>query len=186
MFFFPFVGFLLLWGYLRISGGSFRDLGFSWSRCTIRSFITGSIIGVGYAGAVWFVIGPLLQALGFKGPDLSDFYGIRTNLSQYIVVLVIAWAWVIPYEEIIFRGFLLNTLQKWVSAYWIAGILSSVLFAAYHWQEGWSAVISIFIFSLVATWIYQHFNKNLWYVIFFHAVYDTVMLTLIRAGYFGG
>ncbi len=122
MLFYPAIGFLLLWGYNRFSGKSFNDFVFSWSRCTLKSLITGGIIGVCYAGVVYFISGPLLQQLGLNGPDLHDFYGIRTNFFHYITLLVIAWAWVIPYEEIVFRGFILNTLQSWLGNYWVAGI----------------------------------------------------------------
>src|ERR1700741_1519556 len=84
MLFYPLIGFLLLWVYNRISGRSFNDFGFSWRRCTLKSFTTGVLIGIVYAGVVYFVIGPALQQMGLKGPDLKDFYGIRSNVFHYI------------------------------------------------------------------------------------------------------
>ncbi|MBL7697111.1 MAG: CPBP family intramembrane metalloprotease, partial [Chitinophagaceae bacterium] len=130
--------------------------------------------------------------------DLSDFEFVRHNPVQLIFLLSIAWLLVIPYEEIIFRGFVLTTLRhlfndtqglKGVGStfqgwrFWLAGLIQSVIFAAYHWQEGASAVISIFIGAVLTVWLYKIFRGNLWYLVFYHAAFDTVMLYLFAFGY---
>lgn len=59
----------------------------------------------------------------------------------------------------------------------------SVLFALYHWQEGASAMVGIFLGAILTIWLYKIFRGNLWYLIYFHSAYDTVMLSLFRYGY---
>jgi membrane protease YdiL (CAAX protease family) len=91
---------------------------------------------------------------------------------------------VIPYEEVVFRGFIFNRLKKICNGSFIlSGLITSILFALYHLQEGWGAVIAIFIFALFITWLYKVFKGNLWYLIFFHLAYDVFMLTTILKGW---
>jgi membrane protease YdiL (CAAX protease family) len=99
------------------------------------------------------------------------------------MLILLAAVLVIPYEEIVFRGFIFNRVKAMFSkSFLVSGLITSILFALYHWQEGWGAVIAIFIFALVITWLYKIFKGNLWYLIFFHIAYDVFMLTMILLG----
>ncbi len=187
---YPALGLLLLWGYLALHRQSVASIGFKMKDCSLRALSIGVVIGFVYALFVFYLFGPLIvRVSGLPPANLNDFLFLRNNWQQYFLVLAVAWVLVIPYEEIIFRGFILNTLRKIVSRekgnFWIAGFIASILFALYHWQEGYSAMIGIFIFSLFANWLLKKVNGNLWYIIFFHAGYDTVMLWLIVKGYMG-
>jgi len=99
----------------------------------------------------------------------------------------LAAIFVIPYEEIVFRGFIFTKIRNMAGssrwAFTISGLITSVLFALYHYQEGPGSVICIFIFALFVTWLYKVIKGNLWYIIFFHILYDVFMLTAIRLGY---
>jgi membrane protease YdiL (CAAX protease family) len=99
------------------------------------------------------------------------------------LLLLLAAFLVVPYEEIVFRGFIFNRVRATFNkSFLISGVITSILFALYHWQEGIGAVIAIFIFALFITWLYKVFKGNLWYLIFFHLAYDVFMLTMIRLG----
>lgn len=195
---YPQVVLLLLFLYLRWKKLTFSDIGFRWRDLSWKSLFTGCIIGVAWAFIVFFLIGPLIVSLtGFPPADLSDFEFVRHNPVQLLFLLAVAWLLVIPYEEVIFRGFVLTTLRHLFNdtqspgpgstfqgfRFWLAGIIQSIIFAAYHWQEGPSAVLSIFIGSILTVWLYKIFNGNLWYLVFFRAAYDTVMLYLFAFGY---
>lgn len=97
-------------------------------------------------------------------------------------------AWVVGgfYEEIVFRGFIQRTMQKWFSNYslsfWMAGLLTSILFGLYHWQQGIFGVIPATLGGLYWTYLLKRYNGNLWYPIVSHASYDTIALIMI---YFG-
>jgi uncharacterized protein len=183
MFIYPAVVLLVLWAYLRWKGQTFSDIGFRWRDLSLRAVLTGAIIGMVWAAIVTLLLGPLLvKVTGLPPADLHDFYFIRNSNSQFVQLLVIACCWVIPYEEIIFRGFVFTTTRSWFS-FWLAGFITSVLFAIYHWQEGASAVIMIFLGAMISILLYRRFNGNLWYIIFFHITYDVVMLSLLKTGY---
>jgi membrane protease YdiL (CAAX protease family) len=109
---------------------------------------------------------------------------VRNSLARYITILVIAWVVAVPFEEIVFRGFVFYKLQQWTRKnYWLAGFICSVLFGAYHLQQGWGGVIHAFLFGIVTIVLYKFFKGNLWYLIFFHSAYDTFAITAIRFGY---
>jgi membrane protease YdiL (CAAX protease family) len=183
MLIYPAIVLPIVWLYLRWKKQTFADIGFRWKDLSFRSAIIGAAFGIVWTAIVVLILGPgLLRITNLPTADLRDFYFIRNSNSQFIRLLLVACLWVIPYEEIIFRGFIFTTTRKWFS-FWTAGVVTSVLFAAYHWQEGASAVITIFGGSLVSTWLLRLFRFNLWYVIFFHITYDIIMLSLLKAAY---
>lgn len=174
-----------IWAYLRFFNESFSSIGFRFSDITLRSFWIGGIIGIGYAMLAFWIIGPLIEWLGLKPADVSDFKFIRHNPFNYLYLLTIACFLVIPFEEIVFRGFIFTRVKAMLNgkyAFVASAIIASVLFALYHYQEGIGAVIIIFIFALFIMWLYKLFKSNLWYLIFFHITYDVFMLTAIYLG----
>lgn len=188
MFLYPLVVLALLWLYLKLYHQNFSSIGFRFSELSVKAFFIGGAIGLAYAMVQFWAIGPLIDKIfQFKPANYHDFDFIKHNLVSYLLLLLLAAVLVIPYEEIVFRGFILIKIKnmagssKWAFA--ISGLITAVLFALYHYQEGPGAVISIFIFALFITWLYKIFRGNLWYLIFFHLLYDVFMLTAIRLGY---
>jgi membrane protease YdiL (CAAX protease family) len=185
MYAYPFVVLGIVWIYLNLNGESFNSIGFRFSDLKWRAFYVGGAMGLLYAAFHYWLLGPFITHLGFKSANLSDFNFIRHHFINYILLLLLAAFLVIPYEEIIFRGFIFNRIRaifRSGSSFIVSGLITSMLFALYHWQEGLGAVIAIFIFALFITWLYKLFKGNLWYLIFFHILYDTFMLTVILLG----
>jgi uncharacterized protein len=183
MYAYPFVVLGVIWIYLNFNGESFNSIGFRFSDLKFEALYKGGAIGLAYAAFHFWILGPLITHLGFKNANLSDFNFIRHHFINYFFLLLLAAFLVIPYEEIVFRGFIFNRLRvRFKRSFLVSGIITSILFALYHWQEGWGAVIAIFIFALCITWLYKIFKGNLWYLIFFHLLYDTFMLTMILLG----
>jgi membrane protease YdiL (CAAX protease family) len=176
----------LIWFYLRFFNEKLNDIGFRFFDFNFRAFWLGGIIGIGYAVFAFWVIGPLVKWIGLKQADVSDFNYIRHNPFNLLFLLAIACFLVIPFEELVFRGFIFTRIKAMVNnkyAFAVSGLITSILFALYHYQEGAGAVVIIFIFALFITWLYRLFGGNLWYLIFFHIFYDIFMLTAIYLGY---
>jgi membrane protease YdiL (CAAX protease family) len=183
MYAYPFVVLGVIWIYLNFNGESFNSIGFRFSDLKFKAFYTGGAIGLLYATFHFWILGPFIVHLGFKNANLSDFNFIRHHFINYLFLLLLAAVLVVPYEEIVFRGFMFNRVKvMFKKSFLISGIITGILFALYHWQEGWGAVIAIFIFALFITWLYKIFKGNLWYLIFFHLLYDTFMLGMIWLG----
>lgn len=183
MYAYPFVVLGVIWIYLNFNGENFNSIGFRFSDLKLKAFYTGGAIGLAYAGFHFWILAPFIIHLGFRNVNLSDFNFIRHHFFNYLFLLLLAALLVIPYEEIVFRGFIFKRVRvMFKKSLLISAIITSILFALYHWQEGWGAVIAIFIFAMFITWLYKIFNGNLWYLIFFHLLYDTFMLTMILLG----
>jgi uncharacterized protein len=183
---YPPVLLLILWLWLRLQKKSFAAIGFKWNQVSFPSLLMGIALALVYFFFYYFVIGPLLtNYLHVPRSNVSDFYFVRSSFSGYITILFIAWVLAVPFEEIVFRGFIFYKLLQWTrKKFWLAGFTCSVLFGAYHLQQGWGGVIHAFIFGMATTILYKYFKGNLWYLIFFHSAYDTIAITAIRLGFF--
>lgn len=186
IYFYPLVLLLICWLWLRLQKRDFSTLGLEWSKASVRSLGIAVVIAFVYFLFYYFIIGPFLtNFLHIPKSNVSDFYFVRSSFSRYVTILVIAWVLAVPFEEIIFRGFIFYKLLQWTGKkFWIAGFISSLLFSAYHLQQGVGGIVHAFIFGMVATLLLKYFKGNLWPLIFFHAAYDTVAITAIRFGYF--
>ena len=91
----------------------------------------------------------------FSGNDLFIALGL---------MLIIAF-----YEEIVFRGYILNNLMESFNK-WVALIISAVLFAIFHIDNpsmGIIPLINIFLAGILLGMNYIY-TKNLWFAILFH------------------
>lgn len=186
MYVFPFVVLCIIWLYLKLFRQNFNSIGFRFSNFSSKSVLIGGCIGLGYAAFVFWIIIPLFKYWGFKPTNLNDFNYLHHSLPHYVFLLVLAWLLVIPYEEIVFRGFIFSRISKWFNdtrSFTNGVVITSVLFALYHYQEGMGAMVQIFIFGLLQMALYKQFKGNLWYLIACHILYDTFMLTAIWQGY---
>jgi len=183
---YPVVLLLILWLWLRLQEKGFRTVGFQWNRIPGRALLIGVALGALYFLLDYFILGPLIRNV-FHIPksNVSDFYFVRTSLGKYITILVIAWLVAIPFEEIAFRGFIFYKLLQWTGKrFWISGFICSLLFGVYHLPQGLGGIVNAFVFAMATTVLYKYCKGNLWYLIFFHGVYDTIGITLIRMDYF--
>jgi membrane protease YdiL (CAAX protease family) len=170
--------------YLRKEQKTLRDLGLK------RKGITAHVILVGVVSALlWiafnkWIYHPFITHF-FVVPAYTEYDFIRNKLSNLILVIIAAWVIGGFYEEIVFRGFIQTKIQELIrykNSFWIAGLLTSLLFGFYHWQQGIFGVVPAFLGGLLWTFLLWRYKGNLWYPIISHAVYDTIALTMI---YFG-
>ena len=176
---------LLLWVWLRFQKKDLNSIGLQWNRISAKSLIVGTAIAFVYFVLYYFLIGPFLaDLLSIPKSDVSDFYFVRSSFSKYIIILAIAWLMAVPFEEIVFRGFVFCKLQEWTNKkFWLAGVVCSLLFGLYHIQQGLGGIIHSFVFGIFTILLYKYFKGNLWYLIFFHSAYDTIAITTIRMGF---
>ena len=86
-------------------------------------------------------------------------------------------------EEILFRGFLYNTLKK-VTVKRVAIVVTSVLFSAAHLEFlgdnplNFIAAIDTFVLSLFIIWVYEKTN-NLWAPILLHALKNLIAFVVL-------
>lgn len=114
------------------------------------------------------------QQLGFS-PD-----GIHPALILTFLSLVVLPPLV---EEFIMRGFLFTSLLK-RAPFWLAALITSVIFASAHLQFGsgapllWTAAIDTFVLSLVLCYL-RYRTDSLWPGIGLHALKNLVAFSVV-------
>lgn len=131
---------LLLWGIAGVEGGSFSTYGLPWTPAVLVS------LGLGFGLAVLslVVIFGIEWALGLISWQQSNWQQLK---SVWLPTLLLG-LWIGGTEELIFRGFLLNSLMeagfkeasavstemlvKPTHTLWVAAAISSIIFAVLH------------------------------------------------------
>jgi uncharacterized protein len=74
------------------------------------------------------------------------------------------------YEELIFRGYVLNNLLESFPK-WLALVISTLLFTGFHWNSnGLFPMLNMLIMGII-TGLFYLYTRNLWFPIFFHAAW---------------
>jgi membrane protease YdiL (CAAX protease family) len=171
--------------YLKRQRKTLSDLGLKRSGLTVHTLLVGIITASVWIAFNKWVYHPFITHF-FVVPPYTEYDFIRNKLSNLIITLIAAWLIGGFYEEIVFRGFIQTTISEWFvksnHSFWLAGLLTSVLFGLYHWQQGIFGIVPSFLGGLLWTWLLWRYRGNLWYPIISHAMFDTIALTMI---YFG-
>lgn len=182
------VGFVAILVFQRSNGETLADLGLKKHGLTSHALIIGGGTAVIWTAFNQFVYIPLIFKL-FTVPEYAEYDFIRNNPINLIITLVAAWVVGGFYEELVFRGFILSSLQRAFrsinTSFILAAILSSILFGLYHLQQGIFGVIPSFAGGLFWSYLLYRYDRNLWYPILSHALYDTIALILIYFKLFG-
>jgi uncharacterized protein len=138
----------------------------------------------GFTGLGWTLDGYIGEALAgfFLAPALLGLAAIGMLLSGHLewtdiiwqpTTLFISFGWMalIAFsEELVFRGYILRNLMEFIPNKWIALVISSVLFAAYHaFTPGIHtlAFVNLFLAGILLG-INYIFTKNLWFSFLLH------------------
>lgn len=126
----------------------------------------------------------LLQSAGLPPPDVSVFEALlEGNLVMYLWFLIpVAWGSAAIGEELLARGFLLHRLEG-LSGTGAAVVLQAAIFAAAHFYQGVTGVLTIFVLALVFGIVYLRSGRNLLPLILAHGLIDTFSLTMLYLGY---
>lgn len=181
------VCFLVIWLLLHKEGKTFRSIGLGKSGFIAKAILIGMASALLWVGFMQLIYIPVIKNL-FVVPDYTEYNFIRNNLSKLIMTIAAAWLIGGFYEEIVFRGYIQNVLEKRVfagSAILWSIIVTSVLFGLYHWQQDIFGVIAAVLGGLFWGILYKKFDNNLWIPILSHAIFDTITLVLIYTGKFG-
>lgn len=122
---------LLLFGWIRLTGTSWRIYGLLWPQL-LRSFGYGLAIGT----LSLLLLVAIQYGLGWISHELTDPDGDPTaapwtNRLMIVGLLLILAVWVSWTEELVFRGFLQTQLQQAWTA-WEAAAIASSIFAILH------------------------------------------------------
>ena len=162
-----------------------RDLGIRWPKRPLRLLLIATLLAVGMNAFGRTFLWPTLYGV-FGQRDLRYLGAIEGNLNVVLALLPFIWLSAALCEEIVYRGFLQQRLER-IFGGGFAGnaaavVLTSAVFAANHAVQGLSGMIQTFIVSCVLGAIFIRSRHNLLLLILIHGVWDTFSVTVM---YFG-
>jgi membrane protease YdiL (CAAX protease family) len=133
-----------------------------------------------------YVIDPLTAHFWPPAIDPNIANEVKGNLGVFLLYLPIIWGFAAFGEEIAYRGYLLNRAAdsggRSMLAFWIAVVVSSVLFGYGHYYKGPSGIVDSGVAGLILASAYVLSGRNLWVAILAHGFIDTFGLTLAWLG----
>ncbi|WP_163321988.1 CPBP family intramembrane glutamic endopeptidase [Draconibacterium mangrovi] len=129
-----------------------------------------------------FLFQPVIE-LYYGSTDLSSFEGIKGNVANYVIFILIMWVVAAFGEEFLFRGYMIKRLAiifgESKKAWFAAIIVSSVVFGFAHTYQGVSGIVSTFFVALIFGFILYKNPKNLWAGVLTHGIYDMFGIAMI-------
>lgn len=126
------------------------------------------------------------QFIEFEEAAVGLYDFIKESKWNYLFILIMGWLVGGFFEEIVFHGFIFTRLEKIITgkhSLLISFLITSIIFGAYHIQLGSLGAINALIAGAAYHGLALNFKRNSWFSIIGHAVYDTIVITLIYLGY---
>jgi len=181
--------FVLAWVSLRLRHLHWSDIGLKHPSRWLTTIGLAILVGIGYQVVDTLLIAPLLQRLTGEAINLSQFAGLRGNLTALIVFLAVSWTEAAFIEEMFFRGYLFNRFMDLLGrervGITLALIAQAVLFGLGHTYQGLTGVLDTAVAGLVLGLLYLQARRNLWLPILTHGIIDTTGFLLIYFGWVG-
>ena len=179
----------LAWKMLRLRGKTWQDVGLRkpehFGRLVFITFIATAILLPLSSVAIHIV-----KTITASTPNVGAFDILRGNIAALAAGLVIAWIFGAFVEELVLRGFLLNTLfdlfsdkscPQWLT-WTVAVLLSSATSGMGHFYQGIVGMVGTGLIAIGFSAIYLINRRNLWSCILAHGLYDTVAFILVFRG----
>ena len=184
------VCFLLIIWILKRQNQTLRNIGLKRGGLTFKTLIAGIISAIILNRLVTWIYYPVIHHFfAYNISDYTEYNFIKEKLFNYLLVLFASWIIGGFYEELVFRGYIQSTFQNIFrstkNSFWASGILTTILFGIYHWQQGVFGIVHSALAGIFWTFMLRRFKGNLWYPIISHAAYDTITLTMIYLGILG-
>jgi membrane protease YdiL (CAAX protease family) len=174
-----------LWYFvLRKYTSDYEEFAFRWIG-TRKTFLWIIMSYLFYLGLSIFLIEIFynlgIESFGFeKQRSLFEIFG--TDIVGVLFAIFVAIIIAPIVEEIFFRGFILQTLVKRISAFW-GVVLTALIFAAVHFE--FRSIMPLLILSFILNIIFVK-TRSIWPCIIFHIFNNTVTfigLYCIETGY---
>jgi membrane protease YdiL (CAAX protease family) len=177
--------------FLRLSGRRWADVGLR--KVRPLKFFLAVPLGLVATLVVAFAVNVAAMKLGLQaGPaELTVFAPIRGSLPLYLFFLIpVAWGTAAFGEEMLFRGFFLDALQRLFGssgrvATAFAVIAQALLFGLLHLYLGPVGAAKAGAIGLVLGFVWWFSGRNLWAGIVMHGIIDSLSMTVLYLGLAG-
>lgn len=140
------------------------------------------VIGIGLLGTLLLLsvyVQPYFLELGPKR-DISHLMVIRQNKQVLVLALILVWVTAAILQELIFRAFLINSLDillgrnQWSA--WVAAIICAVIFGLLHAWQGIGGILFTGIVGLIFGIAYLLNGRRILPLIIVRGIIDTISL----------
>lgn len=155
---------------------AWRDLGLARPESWWKSSLVGVIV---FITLVIFSQTMVPVFVEFSGPTETDhLLPLQNNLPKLINILIVSWITSAFLEEVIFRGFLINSLDiifgENIWSPWVSVFMSSVIFGLIHAYQGFTGILVTGSIGLIFGIAYLFNGRRIWPLIVVHGLVDTI------------
>ncbi|MHB1681725.1 MAG: CPBP family intramembrane glutamic endopeptidase [Bacilli bacterium] len=155
--------------YFNFYSGAIDELGLVFRIGWIKTIFAGFLFGM-LGVLISFYLGVL-----FKTIDISHIK-IKSHAILYSIQYLFVAMNVGLSEELIYRGFVQNAFEKYLSSFWSCAIFTTILFDAAHFTLNIPSLLVISIFGLLVSYL-KKITGGLWMSIGFHVAWDWALIT---------
>jgi membrane protease YdiL (CAAX protease family) len=153
-----------------------------------RAILLGFAIMIGVFAFANIGGGIVIEILDLpqKDAETSSFSNIKGNLPLLLYWLAVSWTTAAFFEEMTFRGFMLNQLADFFggskAGFRYAALVQGVLFGVAHFYQGLAGMILTGFAGVAFGLSYLLAKRSLWPVVIGHGMLDSALFIAI---YFG-
>jgi uncharacterized protein len=167
--------FLVCWAVLTWRRQMWRDVGLSrprrlrWLPLQVLAVLAAVLV-------VAMLVQPLLVA-AFGAPDYSRFRSLIGDPERLVISLFVVWVTAAFFEEMVFRGFLLDRLTLLLGPgrgrAAVACVIGAALFGLMHAYQGPFGILMTATIGLVFSIAYFALGRRLWALIIAHGLINS-------------
>lgn len=178
---------LVVWLALKKFDEGFSDLMFRWKGFSLHAALIGTLAGILVFSFLQLVFFPILESfVSFNDPEPEINQFMKQSPWNLTFILVMGWLIGGVYEELVFHGFMFTRFEKIIPGRYatlISFLITNIIFGLYHLELGTVGIINAFLAGMAYLGVALYFNRNLWYSIICHGVYNTIVIIFIYNGY---
>lgn len=167
---------LIVLGYKKYANWAWSDLGLGKPKNWWQPILVLIGLYIGYKLFGRYIV-PEIMKFGDR-PDISHLMNIPGNLQGLIISLILVWITAAFLEEFIFRGFLLNAIDRLLGSnkwsMWTSVVISSVIFGVIHAYQGLTGILLTGSIGFIFGVAFVLNGRRFWPLILMHGIIDTI------------
>ncbi|NJW53058.1 CPBP family intramembrane glutamic endopeptidase [Salinimicrobium oceani] len=171
----------------KIIGWQWSDLGLGRIKSWWKTVVVGMAVFTLLLLFSQYIQPHIFDAFG-QQHNVSHLSALEGDLPRLIGTLIFVWITAGLLEELVFRAFLINTLDVLLgSTIWstmAAVIISSLIFGMVHSYQGVTGILVTTCIGLIFGVAYVLGGRKIWPLIFIHGHIDTITLISFYRGTF--
>ena len=169
---------------LEVRKTEWKEIGFSFKDFTLKKIFFGIVVAILYSLSDQYLFSPIISK--FSSSGLPEIFSMKGNVTKLVIGLLLSWTTAAFFEELLFRGYLVNRLADYLGetklTKIIIALLSGIAFGFVHAYQGLHGAIFAGVFGVFQAIIYFIDDKKVTIPIIAHGTFDTIGFTSMFIG----